>query len=382
MGNIIQLIGDINAAGAIKADDFARTGAADATGEIYSATAGIHVFHNNLLSRRIIISAQLVFIAALASVPHRSALYNLVLIAQGYHGVTELPAAIIGIFNSRNCTLRCAVNGQIIIAIAALNNAVHVDIRGVNIHGATGNIAATATAAILRQFFGDTNRAHSLTIEQLVKVVAIEILHTAANAHNAVGVALGDAALGCGEHHVGTGDGHIISGILPLNQDIIFRTGNSNLTISIDNIALNLDISQRLAFQIVDGNRTAGATGVRNSAIVDNLLQLVVAQNGHSAIFALGGHCLGKASLDGAGIALVQSINLRIQRSGYFRIRSTCRSHSGAIINQHAAGLVHNDIVHLQQQIGVIGDIDGRSALGLHLAAATKIAGSNIHITA
>ena len=193
---------------------------------------------------------------------------------------------------------------------------------------------------------------------------------------------MGDAALGCGEHHVGTGDGHIISGILPLNQDIIFRTGNSNLTISIDNIALNLDISQRLAFQIVDGNRTAGATGVRNSAIVDNLLQLVVAQNGHSAIFALGGHCLGKASLDGAGIALVQSINFCIQGSSYLCIRIARGSHSGAIVNQHAAGLVHNDIVHLQQQIGVIGDIDGRSALGLQLAAATKIAGSNIHITA
>ena len=116
---------------------------------------------------------------------------------------------------------------------------------------------------------------------------------------------MGDAALGCGEHHIGATDGHIIRGILALNQDIVFRTGNRNFTISIDNIALNLDISQGLAFQIVDGNCAAGTTGIRNGAIVDNLLQLVVTQNGYSAIFALGCHCLSKASLDGAGIALV-----------------------------------------------------------------------------
>ena len=178
------------------------------------------------------------------------------------------------------------------------------------------------------------------------------LTHVTANIDDAVGVALGDA-LSRFQGDGSSADAHCVLHTPALNNYAIRRTMNGDGAILGVNITLHLNI----------GHGSIGACAdslVLKVAIVD-AVAIIKTLNIDGA-----GSATGRSHIHGHEIGLsifIEGVNLFI----IFLNIST--GNFGAVINQLATGFFHSYGINLCQQIGVVGNIDGRRALGLQSAA-------------
>ena len=203
--NMASSILDIDIACTIKAYDFACSCTYNATCEINLTTTSIHILYNNLIGIGIIICIQLIFVATIIPIPVCSAIHYLISVIPLnclIRNNRSLSIALIDFRNFRIYSFSLAIGNvrhiQIIVAIATLDNTIHINIGGIDINGATCNIAACSHFSMLRPSLFDVDISLAPTIFlHITKLRTIDTFNTATHANNAISVALGNATA-CG----------------------------------------------------------------------------------------------------------------------------------------------------------------------------------------
>ena len=195
------------------------------------------------MGRGIIVHVQLVLITTCLGIPIGATINDLVLLTGGDNAITN-GLAIIGIINLVNASLDSSIrNIRIVIPKATLDNAINIDIGGIDKHTTACNIAAGGLAAILdiSNNLGSSVFAHSLANSSSIRLIVL-LAHIPTNAYNAIGITLGDAAIIGSDSHSATAHRHSILGSFALNLNAVVSTGDCYRALLGINIALHENI--------------------------------------------------------------------------------------------------------------------------------------------
>ena len=127
-----------------------------------------------------------------------------------------------------------------------MDDAVNIDIRCIDVDGATGNIAACCLAVGTRSCLHSIRNSDvRLASDHLLVFIFISILHIAAHINDTSSIILGDAAASC-QGHSGTQYSNGILGIFSCNTNIIVGTGDGHSTTLVQNIPFYPNIGHGL----------------------------------------------------------------------------------------------------------------------------------------
>ena len=185
--SIVRLYSNI--ARAIKTVKLAGTDARNAAGKINLSARGIDILQNDCIACRIVVGANSVLIAACIIVPISRALDNPIRVVALDIIIGELVALLIAALNIiyRSFHFFIILHRQYIITIAALDNAVDIDIRSVDGDDAAGDKAALGLHAIIRLPIWSCDVVNIfLIIFQLIILCIKKLPRIVVDIHNAI----------------------------------------------------------------------------------------------------------------------------------------------------------------------------------------------------
>ena len=196
-------VGNGNFRTAVGGKDSAVSGAGNTAGQVNLAALGVNIFHNEALGLGVIVHLDHIFVGVGLGI-----IYGLVTVVDLIQGTAvdgHFAAVVLHAFNVR-ITQGVFRDIHHVFAVAALDQAVYVNIRCSQIHAVPGN----AARRIIRLRRCDTDRAILMAVYCLIKrpilpLVGrnglVQVLGTRADVHNAVDIVLGDAAAGRNQLH-------------------------------------------------------------------------------------------------------------------------------------------------------------------------------------
>ena len=301
-------------------------------------------------------------------IPHCAAIDNLILIAGRCHRIRNSAAAIISTLDSLNRFLHPGIgNIRIIIAKAALDNTVDIDVGRVDVNITTGNIAAIRLASRAVIHRAQVKRAVLAFTDDLLIFVIVQILRRAADFHDAIGITLRYAALRRLQRHCGTTHRHRVTGVLALNRNAVALALDSNLAVFRINVALNDNVRH---WPCRADNLLAGILRIS----VGIVHPMAVIQALHVNLSSLPCSCLD--SRERRAVAFIDSVQLLI------KVRRLRPGNFVAVKEQLAACFAHSEPVDFQHKVRVVNNADFRRSLRLHRTAAHKVISFNGYVAA
>ena len=264
-------------------------------------------------------------------VPISTPINDFVLLASSDDAVANSLARI-GIIDLGNAILHIGIrNIGIVVPKTTLDNAIDVDIGGININTATCYIASATLAAIVN---GSVNIAQSILsngiFNYLLILRIILLAHIATDAYNAISIALGNIAIFRNDIYSTATNRYGIFNILTLHKNAVIITLNSYSTLFRINIALNLNIGH--------GSVAACMRACFVSEAIVQRVAVILAMNIDNAGFAVRSLDSFKAS---TSTVFIERFNALVKGS------SICPIHILAIVNQLATGVAHDNRVYL-----------------------------------
>ena len=264
-------------------------------------------------------------------VPISTPINDFVLLASSDNAVANSLARI-GIIDLGNAILHIGIrNIGIVVPKATLDNAIDVDIGGININTATCYIASATLAAIGNRSVNIAQSILSNGIFNYLLILRIILLaHIATDAYNAISIALGNIAIFRNDIYSTATNRYGIFNILTLHKNAVIITLNSYSTLFRINIALNLNIGH--------GSVAACMRACFVSEAIVQRVAVILTMNIDNAGFAVRSLDSFKAS---TSTVFIERFNALVKGS------SICPIHILAIVNQLATGVAHDNRVYL-----------------------------------
>ena len=337
----------------IETNNLSITGAGNTASEVDLTAAGIDIFHQNLLSGRVVVHIELILVATRFGIPERTAVDDFILFARSDSRVGQFPLSVIALVDTIDGFFGSGIrNIRIVITETTLDNPIDIDIGCIDVDIATGNIAAAGFAAIFDIRFDLIYLVctFSFTDSILIRLVILA-LHIGTNIDNPVRISLRNISFCRIESNTGTTNGYGVFNAFTLDDYTVTGTLDGHVTVFGVHISLNEEIRHRL-----HGTGHFSyflAFFIQYITLVVNRLSIVIAINGNLARLSV----CRFYSTKGSTLFFIDSRDLLVEICRCFSCQTV------PIEYELATCIIDSNAVNFRHQVGVVRNGDFRRAL-------------------
>ena len=354
----VRIVSHADVIGTVEGHNFAIARAGDAAAQINLAAVGIDIGDDQFLRRRIVVDIGLVFVGTVCLQDFAAFLYKIIR-SCGDDRIGQIlfaharPAAV-QLLDFRHYRIG---NGDFVFAVAALDQAIDIDVRRIDVDVVTGNARTAAIEhSILRPFFLMDTGGVFITIGFVeciyiaVELLFVQLFRVAADVDDALGKALADALAGCQVDFLAVDFRRAAA--FALQEDVVVLVFYRNDAIFRLDIAVNFNIGLRDEFGI-DLFARLLVIGIDFVDFRFDGSRAVVALDGDFAA-GTGGSVGADLQVDGSRLILIGTLD---DRNGIFGQRL-------AIVVDFTARIDGSHISHFQIKVGMVFHSGFRTALG------------------
>ena len=368
----VRIVGHTDVIGTVEGHNFAIARAGNAAAQINLAAVGIDIGDDQFLRRRIVVDIRLVFVGTVRLQDFAAFLYKIIR-SCGDDRIGQIlfaharPAAV-QFLDFRHY---CIGNGDFVFAVAALDQAIDIDVRRIDVDVVTGNARTAAIEhSILRpvflmDFLMDTGGVF-ITIGFVeciyiaVELFFVQLFQVAADVDDALGKALADALAGGQVNFLAVDFRRAAA--CTLQEDVVVLIFYRDDAIFRFHAAVDFDIGLRDEFSI-DLFARLLVIGIDFVDFRFDGSLAVVALDGDRAA-GTGGSVGADRQIDGSRLILIGTLD---DRNGIFGQRL-------AIVVDFTARIDGSHISHFQIKIGMVFHSGFRTALGFQGTCAFQAA--------
>ena len=368
----VRIVSHADVIGTVESHNFAIARAGNAAAQINLAAVGIDIGDDQFLRRRIVVDIRLVFVGTVRLQDFAAFLYKIIR-SCGDDRIGQIlfaharPAAV-QFLDFRHY---CIGNGDFVFAVAALDQAIDIDVRRIDVDVVTGNARTAAIEhSILRpvflmDFLMDTGGVF-ITIGFVeciyiaVELFFVQLFRVAADVDDALGKALADALAGGQVDFLAVDFRRAAA--CTLQEDVVVLIFYRDDAIFRFHAAVDFDIGLRDEFSI-DLFARLLVIGIDFVDFRFDGSLAVVALDGDRAA-GTGGSVGADRQIDGSRLILIGTLD---DRNGIFGQRL-------AIVVDFTARIDGSHISHFQIKIGMVFHSGFRTALGFQGTCAFQAA--------